>query len=446
METPHAARARRSSARSLNRLGFKPVAAAVLGTITVFGTLAVLGSMALDRITISEAERDAVATGGIAAGVALAPFLVDDVLTGDRTALERLGAAARGVMGDANAAHIKISEPDGRIIWADDHRLVGKTLSVAPEAQALFTGLDATKAVGRLTTVENIVDGSPGNRILVVYLETSTRPGGTPVLVETEFPAGDLDERAAEFRRSFLPLLIGGLVLLAVAQVPLTLVFARRFDGHQKERERLCEQVIEASDNERRRIAAQVHDGALQELIGVSFAIAGASERASGVLKVELFDLGQTTRRAIRSLRSILSSIYPVTAPPYGWAFGFADLADSLRDGGVRVVIDVAQVDLSPTEERLLLRVTREALRNVASHSECKFVVVSLTHDEDVLVLKIDDDGRGFDTATAERQKAEGHLGVVLIEDLAKDFGATLTIDSSPGHGTKVRLVVPERV
>jgi signal transduction histidine kinase len=89
----------------------------------------------------------------------------------------------------------------------------------------------------------------------------------------------------------------------------------------------------------------------------------------------------------------------------------------------------------------LMLRVTREALRNVAAHAEAEHVVVRLQSARmGKLVLEVRDDGRGFTADKADSSRSAGHLGLQLLHDLADDVGADLTIDSTPGQGTSIRL------
>jgi len=199
--------------------------------------------------------------------------------------------------------------------------------------------------------------------------------------------------------------------------------------------------VINASDAERRRIAAEVHDGAVQDLIGISYSLEAKADVAQGELQEELHELASSTRTTVRRLRSVLNSIYPVEVPESGWSEGFEDLVQALEEQGVQVHRDIEPVALAPIDELLLLRVTRESLRNVAAHAEATNVVVRL-HQQRLgrLTLEVRDDGHGFTADKADHSRVNGHLGLQLLHDLANDMGADLTIDSEPGVGTSLRL------
>jgi signal transduction histidine kinase len=248
-------------------------------------------------------------------------------------------------------------------------------------------------------------------------------------------------ETVDDLRSRFLPLTIGGLALLTIAQVPVSILLARRLSRSQREREHLLERAINASDAERRRIAAEVHDGAVQDLIGISYSLEAKAEAATGELHDDLADLAGSTRHTVRRLRSVLNSIYPVEVPEQGWSAGFDDLVQALEEQGVQVHRDIADVDLAPIDELLLLRVTRESLRNVAAHAEAHRVEVRLQQQRlGKLILEVTDDGQGFTEERADHSRVNGHLGLQLLHDLANDMGAQLTIASEPGEGTSLRL------
>jgi signal transduction histidine kinase len=281
-------------------------------------------------------------------------------------------------------------------------------------------------------------------RLLQVYFGTKTR-SGTPIVVETYYPASLVDSRAADQRSSFLPLLLGGLGLLTVAQIPLVRALMHRLKKLQTEREQLLERVIASSDIERQRIAAEVHDGAVQDLIGITFSLSAAADEAPAPLKDRLGGLAGATRHTVRSLRSLLNSIYPVQVPEEGWAAGLDEIINALRQRGVIVNVKVPDIRLSPANELLLLRVSREALRNVDAHAHASQVDIALTRSSGKgMRLMITDNGIGFDKEMAVSQRQVGHLGLQLLRDLAQDMGAVLQVDSTPGSGTVVSLDLEE--
>jgi two-component system, NarL family, sensor kinase len=422
----------------------RPLTAAVglsiAGSVVAFVALA-LGSLWMFHAAATwEAKQEAGRFGEIIARAALAPFLTDDLVAGEPEALEAIDHAGRALVEQGNASKLKVWSEEGQVLWADDTRMIGQYFDMEPQDQALFTTLGATVGVSDLTKDENIFDAADGtDKLLEVYFGAATS-SGTPVVVETYYPYSFVTNRANDLRSRFLPLLIGALALLTLAQVPLAMALARRLHRYQRERERLLERVINASDAERRRIAAEVHDGAVQDLIGISYTLAAKADEAPSPLDSTLRALAASTRTTVRSLRSLLNSIYPVEVPEDGWAAGLDDLVQALRQRGVEVVLDVPRTRLAPVDELLLLRVTREALRNTASHADAKRVVVRLDQVGGRLLLEVKDDGLGFSQIEADTSRRDGHLGLQLLNDLASDVGGSLLVDSAPGSGTVVRL------
>ena len=418
------------------------VVVSIIGSLLAFVAIAIGLFYATDRAAESEALREAADAGEVTARVALAPFLVPALLDQDPEALADLDTAADTLNQTVQMTRLKVWSDESVVLWSDEKELIGEVYPLGVEETELFETLGATAEVSDLSKDENALEVAQGEtRAVEVDFGALMTDGERRVLVETYFPYDLVTDRAASLRQRFMPLLILGLGLLTLAQVPLALLLARRLSRATRERERLLERVITASDAERRRISAAVHDGAVQDLIGISYTIEAKADTAPEPLDDTLHEIAGSTRTVIRSLRSILNSIYPVEVPPEGWDHGLADLVQALESSGVEVTLDIDDVDLAPMDGLLFLRVTREALRNVATHADASQVLVRLEQQRlGRLVLQVNDDGRGFTAANADSSRSEGHLGLQLLYDLANDVGADLTIDSTPGVGTNLRL------
>jgi signal transduction histidine kinase len=217
---------------------------------------------------------------------------------------------------------------------------------------------------------------------------------------------------------------------------------ARRLRSSNEDRERLLQQSLEASEAERRRIAADLHDGVVQDLVGVSYTLAALSDAAAADGSTEqarrLEAAAGETRRSVRSLRSLLVEIYPPNLADAGLDAALADLAASTNRNGTSIEVSVdPTVQLSDDEQEVVYRVAREALQNVAKHARAQRVTVSLDPLDDGAELVVADDGQGFDPSTVE----EGHFGLRLLADLVRQHGDDLHIRSGD-DGTTVRLVV----
>jgi two-component system NarL family sensor kinase len=125
-----------------------------------------------------------------------------------------------------------------------------------------------------------------------------------------------------------------------------------------------------------------------------------------------------------------------------------------LRQQGVETTLAIASdLDIDPDTEVVVFRAAQEALRNISKHAGASRAEVHVTQEDGHVVLVVSDDGRGFsagdsaaggpeEVGAAERE-AEGHLGLVMLRDLAADAGGTLSLRSAPDAGSTVRLEVP---
>ena len=299
--------------------------------------------------------RDAGQYGALSGQAALAPFLIDDLLAGDKEALANVAIAGQALIDKGGAAHVKIWSIDGRVVWSDETELIGRTFASRTTRRSYSTEQARWQRSASSTRKRTRLEIAAGEtELLQVYFGSKT-PSGTPMVVETYYPTSLIAERASDQRQSFLPLLLAGLALLTVAQIPLARALLHRLKKLQAEREHLLERVISSSDLERRRIAAEVHDGAVQELIGITFSLSAAADESPPPMNTRLGGLAAATRHTVRSLRSLLNSIYPVEVPDSGWAAGLDPIISALRQRGVTVIVKVPEVRLSPANELLLL-------------------------------------------------------------------------------------------
>jgi two-component system, NarL family, sensor kinase len=409
------------------------VVSVVVSVVTLV-VLEITAIVLIDRLAERSALDHAGAIAAEAANVALAPYLTDELLLGDPRAVDALGRAGDALVSGDDVVHLKVWDARGRVVWADEPHLVGRRFELGETERALLGTHDWVADVSELDDPENAFDGTGGNdRLLEVYFATRTL-GGEPVLVEVYAPDALLSQRADDLRGSFLPLMTMALISLAVGQIALVWTLGRRLARAERREARLLRRLIERSDAERRRVAAEVHDGVVQELAGISFQLAAIGGTASPD-PAEVRRMADATQDAVASLRGLLSSIYPVTVPVAGWVTGLDDLVGGLRRLGVTVTIDVANDKLNQMEQLLLLRVTREALRNVAAHAEASHVAIALVERDGRLTLTIADDGQGFDPTT----DVDGHFGLKLVRDLVDDAGGTFEAASEPGRGTTLR-------
>ena len=199
-----------------------------------------------------------------------------------------------------------------------------------------------------------------------------------------------------------------------------------------------------ARHQERARIARELHDSISQELFSLSV-LAGGLRRAlppgSGVL-TEVETMERTAGDTMREMQSLLLALRPVALDELGLASAIEGICHAYTErAGVQVRAELEPVELSPALEHAILRVTQEALANAVRHADADRITVRLRADEDLAVLEITDNGRGFDVAA--RQETAVGLGLDAMRDRVTEHGGRLSIDTAPGTGTLVRACFP---
>ncbi|MBW0255006.1 ATP-binding protein [Cellulomonas sp. PS-H5] len=409
--------------------------------------VAVLGLSASRRIAEQESVNDAARSTDLLADAVVQPALTDGVAAGDPEALAALDAVVRDrVLGDA-VVRVKLWDADGRIVYSDEPRLIGDTFGLGDDERAVLADPSTQAEVSDLDEPENRFERDQG-RLLEVYRPVWT-PDGTVLLFETYSRYDVVTERAAAVWRGFAGITVTSLLLLLVLLLPVLWTLLDRLRRGQDQRERLLRSAVDASDAERRRIAATLHDGVVQELAASSFALAGAAERAERAgapdVAADVRAASGTVRTSIRGLRSLLVDIYPPSLRTAGLGAALADLAGGLAARGVRVTVDApeeALAGIGVDAQQLVYRVAQETVRNAVAHAGADEVRVRLERSGGLLVLEVADDGAGFDAAATLASPPEGHLGLRVLGDLAAAAGADLSVDSAPGAGTRWRLAV----
>ncbi|WP_282944235.1 sensor histidine kinase [Cellulomonas endometrii] len=415
----------------------------------VLALVAVLGLGAARRIAEQESVNDAARSTDLLADAVVQPALTDALLTGDPDAVAALDAVVRErVLGPA-VLRVKLWDADGRIVYSDAPELIGEVFPLGDDETAVLAQ-PATKAeVSDLDEPENRLERDEG-RLLEVYRPVWT-PDGTVLLFETYSRYDVVSDRAAAVWRGFAAVTLTSLLLFVVLLLPVLWTLLDRLRRAQQQREELLQQAVDASDAERRRIAATLHDGVVQELVAASFALSGAADEAdrSGSRGTAELIRGsaETVRTSIRGLRSLLVAIYPDSLRSAGLAAALTDLVGGLASRGVRVELDVPDEGVAgtaPEVEQLVYRVAQETVRNAVAHAGADLVRVRLSRGDGTVVLEVEDDGTGFDVRAALDAPVEGHFGLRLLRDLATASGADLSVESAAGRGTRWRLTVRE--
>ncbi|HEV2823648.1 MAG TPA: sensor histidine kinase, partial [Actinomycetota bacterium] len=194
---------------------------------------------------------------------------------------------------------------------------------------------------------------------------------------------------------------------------------------------------------DRERIAKELHDGAIQALFAVGMGLQGSALLATDDdLRGRLQNAVEELDRVIRDLRNYIFGLRPGILADRQLDQALHGLAEELQQRtGVLVITEVDPAAAAELTGRAadVVQLAREALSNVSRHAEAATCRVSLYRDEHGAVLEVDDDGRGFDPATATGTGT----GLRNLRERAEGLGGRAEIDSTPGQGTRVRVTIP---
>ncbi len=408
--------------------------------------IGVLGTFAFRAIARDQALTQAKDVTRLTAAAVVGPALTPALRRGDPVAIRRFDQLiTRGVLRHSNVVRVKLWTPDGRIVYSDEPRLIGKRYALDKEERQILR-TDHTKAeVSDLSHPENRFERGHGD-LVEVYL-AAHMPDGKPLLFESYRPIASIRGTTRDLTLAFIPALIGGLLMLQLINLPLARSLVKRVRSAREERETYLRAAVNASDHERRRIAADLHDGVVQDMNGLSLSMAAearaADSRGEHGSAARLHQLASAGRQLTRGLRNVLVDIYPPTLHREGLGPALDDLAESVTRRGLEVEVHVADaIELAPDVEALLFRIGQEGMRNVISHAAADSVRVDVEPVNGHVVICVRDDGRGFD---ASERGPEGHLGLRALQSLTEDAGGSFRVTSSPGSGTEIRAEVPPR-
>jgi two-component system NarL family sensor kinase len=397
-----------------------------------------VGARLAERQVLVDAERFSSLLGNALVGPRVTPAL----LAGDPAARSELDSLIQHrLVRHTSLRRVKVWSSSGRVLYSDDAREVGHSFPLnASQRDALRTGKPVAE-VSDLSREESELERRFGPRLLEIYTMVRS-DDGQRVLFEAYISYDQVrDQRAAVFTMLSL-LAAAGVVLFAGFQVALGRMNLRWV---RRREEDLRERALLLSDRARERVARDLHDGTVQDLVGASYVVDGAlqSIRGRGMKETERLMEGaaSSVRSSIHSLRSVMIEVYPRTIQERGLAAALNDLARPMRTRGLNVEVSVdvhGHVSAETTEA--LYRAAQEAVRNILHHARAAAVrlCVDAAADATYVRMRIIDDGVGLPPGRV--RSPEGHLGLHALTDIVAERHGCLEIWSAPGKGTDVRM------
>lgn len=381
-----------------------------------------LPSKAKQLETLLELQRDLALEADIEKVLARITLAATRMLDADRATLYVVDSTRNEIWSRALTEGREIRLPlDGRSLAAEVAR-TGTLLRIdAPYDDPRFdSGVDARTGYRTRSIVVVPIDSRDGRRLGV--LQAMNHADG-PFRAEEERYAVSLATSAG----------------IALEYVQLSLALAA---------ERL--RVVKVAEEERHRLARDLHDGVAQTLANAALGIELAERRAQKDVPGAMADLAHLRGRLVESqkgLRDILFALRPVVLEDGGLGAAARALAERINgQNGSHVVarrVD-AERRFAPEVEAGAFTVIREAANNAIKTGRAALVSIDVYEDGGAVIAMVEDNGKGFDVAsTLAGYASRGSLGLLQMRESARLIGAQLTLDSSPGQGTRVHLRIP---
>jgi signal transduction histidine kinase len=199
-----------------------------------------------------------------------------------------------------------------------------------------------------------------------------------------------------------------------------------------------------AGATERARIARELHDAISQDLFSLRLLAAGLRKAlpTDSPLRPQVETMEHTATTTMQEMQALLLELRPVALEDAGLVAALEELCRAYQERlGVTVDADLEPVELAPAAEHAVLRVVQEALANAVKHAQPTRIRLRLHHQDGQVAVVVSDDGGGFEVARAEERHG---LGVGLMRERVAELGGTFQLDSTPGQGTSVRVLLPK--
>lgn len=315
----------------------------------------------------------------------------------------------------------------GKLAGANLLIVLGVLVSVVVERRLHLPG-GAVSILGAALAVSLSVN------VVLVYI--ALRPLSDLETTATRVSAGDLQARVPPSRLADRDMVRIGSTLNTLLD---------RLTEDRARVRRLAAQVISAQDEERARLARELHDSTAQILTAVMLQLgAAASESTSAPMTERIATLRELAAEALEEVRAMAHTMHPRILDDLGLVAALEWLA---RQTGqqesldVRVLVDGSTSQIPAPLASVLYRIAQEALRNVARHAGASHVTVTLRGDRATAALEVDDDGHGFDVRRAEERRPG--MGLFSMRERVALVNGHLSVASEPGRGTRVTATVP---
>jgi PAS domain S-box-containing protein len=248
------------------------------------------------------------------------------------------------------------------------------------------------------------------------------------------------DEEALDIARE-----VGAELAVAVSQMRLRQAVSDRAEELARvaeERQQMLRRVVRAQEEERERVALELHDGLGQILTSISLFASDLSQEIAVETRPRAMRVNELALKAIADSRQLVWSLRPPELERLGLVPALRRLVDdvSMPDLTVDLLEEIGDARLEPEAEAVIYRVVQEAVHNAQKHADASAISILLQRHDGQLTTLVEDNGRGFDPAAIPAGRG---LGLIGMRERAELVRGSLVVESGTDAGTRVRLLVP---
>ncbi len=206
-------------------------------------------------------------------------------------------------------------------------------------------------------------------------------------------------------------------------------------------------QIVEAQEEERKRIAKDIHDGIGQMLTALKFSVESINVENQESAKKKMKDLKEVFGQLIKDVRAVTFSLTPPELSDHGIAPALKKMTEEISKLSGKNILFENKTDFDGRFDSLtetnLYRVAQEAINNALKYAESTYVLIRVSHTKDLLSIVIDDNGGGFDTEVVEDSEKGLGMGLFFMKERVSYVNGRLFINSSKGRGTRITINIP---
>lgn len=229
-------------------------------------------------------------------------------------------------------------------------------------------------------------------------------------------------------------------------EVTLKKILKEKYEKEIQLQQTISSKIIEAQEEERKRIAKDIHDGIGQMLTALKFNVESLNPNNIETIPKKIDDLKALSKELIQGVRMATFNLTPPELTDHGIASALQTLTQKIAKLTNKNILFDNSSDFEGRYASLieinLYRIAQEAVNNAIKYAESNFILVRINHSKNLLSISIEDDGKGFDIEKVSQRKSKG-MGLVFMEERIKYVDGRLFINSEKGSGTKITINTP---